>query len=76
MRRRPGRIVISVLANGDGYAAEIEDDGVGERRRGGIDELDERVRVLHGRVSVATGPEGGTTVRVLLPPYVGGGSAG
>jgi signal transduction histidine kinase len=76
VRRRPGRIVISVLANGDGYAAEIVDDGVLERRRGGIDELDERVRVLHGRVSVDTGPEGGTTVRVLLPPYVGGGGAG
>jgi signal transduction histidine kinase len=72
VRRRPGRITISVTANGDGYATEIEDDGMGERRRGGIDELDERVRVLHGRVSVETSPEGGTTVRVVLPPYVGG----
>jgi signal transduction histidine kinase len=76
VRRRPDRIVINVLENGDGFAAEVEDDGMGERRRGGIDELDERVRVLHGRVSVETSPEGGTTVRVLLPPYVGGGGGG
>jgi signal transduction histidine kinase len=72
VRRRPGRISISVTANGEGYATEIEDDGMGERRRGGIDELDERVRVLHGRVSVETSPEGGTTVRVVLPPYAAG----
>ena len=39
------------------------------RARGGIDELDERVRVLSGRVSVET-TDTGTTVRVVLPPYV------
>ena len=54
-----------------GFTTEIEDDGMGERRRGGIDELDERVRVLNGHVTVETSPEGGTTVRVVLPPYAG-----
>jgi two-component system NarL family sensor kinase len=69
--RRPSRIVVSVAANGDGFGTEIEDDGMGERRRGGIDELDERARVLNGRVTVETGADGGTTVRVVLPPYAG-----
>jgi two-component system NarL family sensor kinase len=69
VRRNPTRITITVAANGEGFETAIEDDGMGERRRGGIDELDERVRVLNGRVSVDTSGEGGTTVRVVLPPY-------
>jgi signal transduction histidine kinase len=71
VRRGPSRIVVTVAANGDGFTTEIEDDGMGERRRGGIEELDERVRVLSGGVSVETSPEGGTKVRVVLPPYAG-----
>ena len=72
LRRRPNRIAVTVGRNGAGFATEIEDDGVGERRRGGIQELDERVRVLNGSVSVDTHEEGGTTVRVVLPAYAGG----
>jgi signal transduction histidine kinase len=67
--RRPSRIAVAVEANGDGFTTVIGDDGVGERRRGGIEELDERVRVLNGRVSVETRELGGTTVRVELPAY-------
>jgi signal transduction histidine kinase len=74
VRRRPSRIGVTVATNGDGFTTEIADDGMGERRRGGIEELDERVRVLNGRVSVETGDDGGTTVRVVLPPYAGGGA--
>jgi len=73
VRRRPSRIGVTVAANGEGFTTEIGDDGMGERRRGGIEELDERVRVLNGRVSVETGDDGGTTVRVVLPPYAGAG---
>ena len=73
VRRRPSRIGVTVAANGNGFITEIGDDGMGERRRGGIEELDERVRVLNGRVSVETGADGGTTVMVVLPPYAGGG---
>lgn len=73
VRRRPSRIAVTVAENGNGFTTEIDDDGMGERRRGGIDELDERVRVLNGRVSVETSPDGGTTVRVVLPPYAGAG---
>ena len=70
IHRSSKRIAITVAANGDGFTTEIVDDGTAERRRGGIDELDERVRVLSGRVTVET-TDTGTTVRVVLPPYVG-----
>ncbi len=70
VHRNSKRIAITVAANGEGFTTEIVDDGTAERRRGGIDELDERVRVLSGRVSVDT-TDTGTTVRVVLPPYVG-----
>ena len=69
VRRRPGRISVAIEANGDGFTTVIDDDGVGERRRGGIEELDERVRVLNGRVSVETDDEEGTSVRVVVPAY-------
>jgi signal transduction histidine kinase len=67
--RRPSRIAVAVAADGDGFTTVIDDDGVGERRRGGIGELDERVRVLNGSVSVETDEQAGTTVRVVLPTY-------
>lgn len=74
VQRNPQRIAITVAANGDGFTTEIDDDGTAERRRGGIEELDERVRVLSGHVTVETSPEGGTKVRVVLPPYAGASS--
>ena len=69
VRRQPGLIAITVGRDGESFTTEIEDDGMGERRRGGIDELDERVRVLNGRVSVDSDDEGGTRVRVVVPAY-------
>ena len=70
VRRRPERVAITVAEDDDGsFMTRIEDDGVGERRRGGIEELDQRVRVLNGRVAVDSRPEGGTVVRVVLPAY-------
>jgi two-component system sensor histidine kinase DegS len=72
VRRRPQQIGVTVveLDNGGGFAAEIADDGVGERRRASIEAIDERVRVLNGRVSVESRDEGGTAVRIVMPPYV------
>ena len=67
--RKPERITITVGTNGDGFVTEISDDGTVERRRSGIGELDERVRVLNGSVEIDSNPETGTTVRVILPPY-------
>jgi signal transduction histidine kinase len=56
-----------------GVETEITDDAPGERRRRSLEELGERARTLNGRLTVDQGDDGGTTVRVTLPPYVGGG---
>jgi hypothetical protein len=61
---------LPVTTRADGtFEATIEDDGVGERRRSGTEDLEERVHVLNGRLSVDSGPDGGTRVYVLLPAY-------
>jgi signal transduction histidine kinase len=71
VRRQPQQIGITVVElEGGGFAAEIDDDGVGERRRASIEEIDERVRILNARLSVESRAEGGTAVRVIMPPYV------
>jgi signal transduction histidine kinase len=71
VRRKPQQIGVTVVElDGGGFAAEIEDDGVGERRRASLEEIDERVRILNARLSVETRAEGGTAVRVIMPPYV------
>ena len=71
VRRKPQRIEVTVheLADG-GFAVDIADDGVLERRRAALDAIDERVKVLNGRMSVETADEGGTQVRVVVPSYV------
>ncbi len=70
VRRQPQQIGITVVElDGGGFAAEIDDDGVGERRRASIEDIDERVRILNARLSVESRPEGGTAVRVIMPPY-------
>jgi signal transduction histidine kinase len=71
VRRRPQQVGVTVVElDGGGFAAEIEDDGVGERRRASIESIDDRVRILNGRLSIETRTEGGTSVRVVMPPYV------
>ena len=71
LQRSPSRIEVGVTESEEGgFVAEISDDGVGERRRAGVRALEERVRVLNGRLAVdRTGA--GTTVTVLLPQHVG-----
>jgi two-component system sensor histidine kinase DegS len=71
VRRQPQQIGVTVVElDGGGFAAEIDDDGVGERRRASIEGIDERVRILNARLSVESRDEGGTAVRVVMPPYV------
>jgi signal transduction histidine kinase len=71
VRRNPENIEVAVGELDDGgFAVEISDDGVGERRRASIEEIEERVRVLNGRFSVEHGDDGGTMVRVVIPGYV------
>src|SRR5438105_10818399 len=69
-RGPPTRISIQVLeADDGGVEAVIADDGAGERRRATFDEIEERARTLSGRLHVEAGEDGGTAVRVVLPPY-------
>ncbi|MDQ3890320.1 MAG: histidine kinase [Actinomycetota bacterium] len=71
VRREPTRIDITVEEADEGtLETEIADDGMGERRRAGIQDLEERVRVLNGHVAVDSGGGGGTRLRVVLPGYV------
>ena len=70
-RGPPSRIAIRVAIVDDGSVeAVIADDGTGERRRATFDEIEERARTLSGRLNVEAVEDGGTEVRVLLPPYV------
>ena len=71
VRRRPSQIGVTVeeLADGD-YATEVDDDGVDERRRASIEAIEERVRLLNGRLSIESLDEGGTAIRVVMPAYV------
>jgi signal transduction histidine kinase len=71
VRREARQIGVTVveLDNG-GFVAAIDDDGMGERRRASLEEIDERVRILNGRLSVERRNEGGTSVQVVMPAYV------
>ena len=70
-RGPPTRISLSVAeAEGGSVEAVIADNGTGERRRATFDEIEERARTLGGQLLVEAGPDGGTEVRVVLPPYV------
>jgi signal transduction histidine kinase len=53
-----------------GVETAISDDAPGERRRRSLEELEERARTLNGDLIVDQPEGGGTTVRVVLPPYV------
>jgi signal transduction histidine kinase len=69
-RGPPERIVVHVgRTDDDGVEATVADDARGERRRRGFEVIEERVRTLSGKLDVQSAPEGGTTVRVTLPPY-------
>jgi signal transduction histidine kinase len=71
VRRRPGQIGVTVEELDDGgFATEVDDDGVDERRRASIEAIEERVRILNGRLSVEPREEGGTAIRVVMPAYV------
>jgi signal transduction histidine kinase len=69
-RGTPTRLSVTIRRAGDeGLVALIEDDGSGERRRGGAQMLHERARTLDGEVRSEPRSGGGTTVRVELPPH-------
>ena len=68
-RGPPTEMAVRVEPQADGgVEAVVSDNARGERRRATFDALAERARSLSGRLTV-DGGDGGTTVRVLLPPY-------
>ena|SRR6476646_783255 len=68
-RGPPTRIAVRVAEASGNIEAVISDDAPGERRRASYEEIAERARSLNGRMSVDSGKDGGTVVRVLFPPY-------
>jgi len=69
-RGPPTRVSVGVAeAAGGGIEAVIADDAPGERRRASFDAIAERARSLSGRMTVDPGPDGGTAVRIVFPPY-------
>jgi signal transduction histidine kinase len=73
-RGPPRKLSIRVTRTDDGgFETLIADDAPGERRRSSFDVIAERARTLNGQLLVEQGSDGGTRVRVLLPPYSAGG---
>ena len=72
-RREPSRIGVFVDTATDGsIVTVVSDDGRAERRRSIFDSLAERARTLNGTLAVDQGDDGGTTVRLTVPPYAAG----
>src|SRR5262245_26351822 len=71
VRRGPPQILsVKVRQAPDGTVETwVADDAPGERRRRSLEEMQERARTLNGDLTVEQGANGGTTVRVVLPPY-------
>jgi len=68
-RGPPTRVTVRVVEGGGVVEVEVADDAPGERRRASFDVIAERARSLSGRMTVDPIPDGGTSVRVLFPPY-------
>ena len=68
-RGPPSRIGVQMQPTADGgLATTVSDDAEPERRRRTFETIEERVKQLHGTISVDVG-DGGTTMVVVLPPY-------
>lgn len=69
-RGPPQNLSVRVRQAPDGSVeTAVADDAPGERRRRSLEELEERARTLGGALTIEHGANGGTTVRVVLPPY-------
>ena len=69
-RGPPESLTVEVRQAPDGSVeTAVADDAPGERRRRSLEELEERARTLGGALTIEHGANGGTTVRVVLPPY-------
>lgn len=69
-RGPPTRVAVAVHELSDGRVELIvADNAPGERRRASYEVIDERARMLGGKVTVRAAEGGGTLVRVIVPPY-------
>jgi two-component system sensor histidine kinase DegS len=69
-RGPPTRIAVAIRELDDGSVETcVSDDAPGERRRRAFEAIEERVRQLHGTIAMEAGADGGTVLRVILPPY-------
>jgi signal transduction histidine kinase len=68
-RGPPTRVTVRVVEGDGAVEAEVADDAPGERRRASFDVIAERARSLSGEMTIEPVPDGGTSVRVLFPPY-------
>jgi signal transduction histidine kinase len=68
-RGPPTRIGVAVSRTAEGgVEVSVSDDADPERRRRSLEEIEERVRQVHGKIGVNV-VDGGTDVRVTLPAY-------
>jgi signal transduction histidine kinase len=68
-RGPPERISVTITPTGDhGLEMCVSDDAEPERRRRSFEAIEERVKQLHGTISVDV-QDDGTRVVVTLPPY-------
>jgi signal transduction histidine kinase len=68
-RGPPTRVAVTMRATDDGgLETSVADDAEPERRRRSFEAIQERVKQLHGTISVTSADEG-TRVLVTLPPY-------
>jgi len=69
-RGPPTRLAVALHELSDGRVELIvADNAPGERRRTSYETIDERARVLGGKVSVRAASGGGTVVRIVVPAY-------
>jgi signal transduction histidine kinase len=68
-RGPPKRVAVTMKPTGDGGLETcVSDDAEPERRLRSFEAVEERVKQLHGRITVDAGDDG-TRVVVTLPPY-------
>ena len=71
-RGPPSKISVTIRETEDGQIETIvADNGTGERRTAALAAIGERASTLNGRFSVEQGADGGTAIRIVLPPYAG-----
>jgi signal transduction histidine kinase len=68
-RGPPTKLSVAVDRTPDGgVEVVVADDADPERRRRSVEAIEERVHQVHGKIDVLAG-DGGTDIRVTLPPY-------